>query len=294
MIQDIRPHRLDNHYTEKKPEGEALYFYAKEGKLLVLQKDGVISIPDFCPQGAVPCAFLFSLDGKDCFLCQKGELIPFAGDETQEKEAALTVESDLPDNVRFLSAGEFRGKHPRHLAFAAVTALHLSAWYRNNRFCGSCGERMVHDHIERMMKCPACGRMSFPSIAPAVIVAVKDGDRLLMTKYAGRTYARYALVAGFTEIGETAEETVAREVMEETGLRVKNIRYYKSQPWGISQTLLLGFSCELDGPGDIRMDESELSLARWVTRGEIDKIQDGYDDVSLTNEMICAFRDNIL
>ena len=90
---------------------------------------------------------------------------------------------------------------------------------------------MVHDKKERMMRCEYCGQMEFPKICPAVIIGVTDGNRLLMSKYAGRDYKKYALIAGFAEIGETIEETVQREVMEEVGLKVKNLRYYKSQPW---------------------------------------------------------------
>ena len=88
--------------------------------------------------------------------------------------------------------------------------------------------------MERMMQCPKCGLMEFPKICPAVIIGVIDGDRILMSKYAGREYKKYALLAGFTEIGETLEETVSREVMEEVGLKVKNITYYKNQPWAFS------------------------------------------------------------
>ena len=111
--------------------------------------------------------------------------------------------------------------------------------------------------------------MVFPKIAPAVIVGVTHGDKILMTKYAGREYKRYALIAGFTEIGETAEETVKREVMEEVGLAVKNIRYYKSQPWAFSDTEMIGFFAELDGDDKIRLQEDELSEAGWYTREEI-------------------------
>ena len=100
-------------------------------------------------------------------------------------------------------------------------------------------------------------------------------------------FAHYALVAGFTEIGETLEETVQREVLEETGLRVKNIRYYKSQPWGIVDDILAGFYCDVDGDTDIHMDESELKLAEWKTREELE-LQP--DDFSLTNEMMLMFK----
>ena len=99
-----------------------------------------------------------------------------------------------------------------------------------------------------------------------------------MSQYAGREYKKYALLAGFTEIGETVEETVAREVMEEVGLKVKNITYYKSQPWSFSDTLLMGFFCELDGEEDVTLDEEELALAQWFEREEIPAEP---DDVSL-------------
>ena len=121
---------------------------------------------------------------------------------------------------------------------------------------------------------------------PAVIVGICNDDKILVTEY--RTgFAHYALVAGFTEIGETLEETVQREVLEETGLRVKNIRYYKSQPWGIVDDILAGFYCDVDGETDIHMDESELKLAEWKTREELE-LQP--DDFSLTNEMMLMFK----
>lgn len=113
------------------------------------------------------------------------------------------------------------------------------------------------------------------------------GNRILMSKYAGRAYKKYALLAGFTEIGETVEETVAREVMEEVGLKVRNIRYYKSQPWAFSDTLLMGFYCDLDGSDKITLDRDELSLAEWFEREEI-PVEPSRD--SLTNEMIMKFK----
>lgn len=176
----------------------------------------------------------------------------------------------------------------KDLCFAAMTAWHLFSWYRNSRFCGRCGEKTVHDSKERMMRCPNCGNMIFPRISPAVIVAVTDGDRLLLTKYAGRSYTRYALVAGFTEIGETLEQTVQREVMEEVGLRVKNIRYYKSQPWGVDGNVLMGFYCDLDGEDVIHLDRNELSVAEWHHRSSIPAKDDG---ISLTREMIRVFEE---
>ena len=108
----------------------------------------------------------------------------------------------------------------KNIAFGIMTAWHLFDWYRSNRFCGRCGTKTVHDSKERMMRCPHCNNMIFPKIAPSVIVGVTHGDRLLLSKYANRNYTRYGMIAGFTEIGETVEETVIREVMEEVGLKV--------------------------------------------------------------------------
>jgi NAD+ diphosphatase len=119
---------------------------------------------------------------------------------------------------------------------------------------------------------------------------VINGDRLLITRY-NRGYAHNALVAGFAEIGETLEETVSREVMEEAGIKVGNIKYYKSQPWGMAQDLLTGFFCEVEGDDTIHMDEGELKYAAWVSRDEIE-LQP--NDLSLTNEMMRMFKENRL
>lgn len=122
---------------------------------------------------------------------------------------------------------------------------------------------------------------------PAVIVGVINGDKILLTKY--RTGYKYnALIAGFVEIGETIEECVQREVMEEAGIKVKNIRYYKSQPWGIANDILAGYFCEVDGDDTINMDANELKYADWV-RPEDMELQP--DDISLTNEMMKLFKE---
>ena len=171
--------------------------------------------------------------------------------------------------------------------FAAYSAFHLYKWYRANRFSGCCGEKTEPDTVERALVCPSCGSKIYPRINPAVIVGVKNGDRILLTKYKSG-FAHNALVAGFVEFGETLEQTVRREVMEEAGIHVKNIRYYKSQPWGIALDLLAGFYCEVDGDDTIRMDRSELKYAEWVTREDI-ILQPS--DHSLTNEMMKRFKD---
>ena len=172
-------------------------------------------------------------------------------------------------------------------AFAGMTAYHLYIWYNSHRYCGKCGAKLEHLDHERAMTCPACKNRSYPVIAPAVIIGVTKGDEILITRYAGREYKGVALLAGFCEIGESAEDTVRREVMEEVGLKVKNIRYFGSQPWGIDSNLLLGYYAEVDGSTEIHMDENELREAVWMHRSQL---KEAKNLMSLTMTMIDAFR----
>ena len=225
--------------------------------------------------GALNLTYLFTVDERPTFLLRED-----------------LADEEIPEGFAFMDIRTMRqaAYGPQHRLFAAITAYQLSNWYRDNRFCGTCGTPTVHSDTERALRCPSCGRLIYPRIIPAVIVGVLNGDRILLTKYAGRDFAHYALIAGFTEIGETFEETVAREVMEEAGVRVKNIRYYKSQPWGIVDDLLAGFYCDVDGDPTIHMDKNELKEAAWHTRDEI-VLQP--TDHSLTNEMMTRFKQGL-
>ena len=272
MIQDIAPHRLHNEFIPGQnvdPEG-LLFAFSGEG-LMCRIDSGQVGLPSVGEaSAAIAPRYLFSLDDRPCFLAAEGE-------------------APLPCAYSPVPVGRLRSQAggPREIIFAAWTTYQLYNWYRDNRFCGRCGGRTIHAEDERALICPACRRRIYPRIVPAVIVGVIHGDEILMTKYRGRETPNYALIAGFTEIGETLEETVAREVMEEAGLRVKNIRYYKSQPWGIVDDLLAGFYCDVDGDAAIRMDEKELKEAVWVRRGDVTGQS---NDFSLTHEMMMTFR----
>ena len=119
------------------------------------------------------------------------------------------------------------------------------------------------------------------------MAAVTDGERLLVTRYAGRPYKGLALIAGFVEIGESLEQALCREVMEEVGLKTGQLRYFGSQPWGFSDSVISGFFAKLDGSSSVRLDRDELAEAVWLTRDEIPPQNTG---VSITSEMIEAFR----
>ena len=146
---------------------------------------------------------------------------------------------------------------------------------------------MTHSDKERAMICPECGNIQYPRISPVIMAAVIDRDKLLVTRYAGREYKGLALIAGFVEIGESIEGALRREVMEEVGLKVKNLRYFGSQPWGFSDSVISGFFADVDGSSQIRLDRDELSEAVWLSRDELPPQK---TDISITAAMIEAFR----
>ncbi len=284
MIQDIFPHRWDISYRPKEPKEDSFILFFYRDQLLVIKEPAEesnhtkITYPVYeeVKQWTEDAAYLFSLDERAMYRVE-------VSDENRKKELEAAVLAGSFEDRRF-----FRAAAPKEYGFAGITGLHLNGWYLKNKFCGACGNILEKDEKERMLRCPVCGNTVFPRINPAVIVAVTDKTRLLLTKYRGRAYKNYALVAGFTEIGESFEDTVKREVREETGLAVKNIRYYKSQPWAFADDILAGYFCEVDGSTDIIMDRGELSTAEWVERKDIDVT---WDDASLTNEMICCFKE---
>ena len=276
MIQDIAPHRYDNTYHIQKPGAQDYVFCIQKGRILLREtaEEHVLTIPRREEiEAAVPelmdrAVYLFSVDEKPYFLVSVPEK------EAEEILAKLKEGAEKePEQLYYAwkTPTDIRAMEPMHQAFAAITAVQLWRWRQSRQFCGRCGAKTEDSKIERALVCPVCGQTEYPKISPAVIVAFTNGDKLLMSRYRVNhsTYRGYALIAGFVEIGETFEETVRREVMEEVGLKVKNIRYFKSQPWAFTDTEMIGFFAELDGDDKIRLQEDELSEAGWYTREEI-------------------------
>ncbi len=272
MIQDIYPFVMKNEYRPCAPSEESFALYFADDSFLIGYENDRIRFPRFKELGPLEgfkdYIYLFSINDDSFFLLHnKGFTEP---------------EGYKMENLQLLRDGE-----PRHMAFAGFVASQIARWYDNHRYCGKCAGPLVHHEKERSLVCGTCNILEYPKISPAVIIAVTDGDKLLMSRYANRPFRRYALLAGFAEVGETIEETVSREVFEEVGIRVKNIRYYKSQPWAFSDSMLFGFFAELDGSGEITLDENELSEAKWIPRSEIPEDRSNF---SLTGEMIELFR----
>ena len=212
MLQDLDFGKLDNQYRNEQATAADRILLFREGQILIgRDAEDTLSLPTLAqtePPKEAP-RYLFTLQGQRYFLWT-------------DEAPSRPIEGFDYEGVRTL-----RQLKCKEICFAVLTGWHLYHWYRANRFCGCCGAETEHDGKERMLRCPACGNMIFPRISPAVIVAVTNGDQILLSKYAGRAFTRYALLAGYTEIGETIEETVHREVYEEVGLKVQNLRYYK-------------------------------------------------------------------
>ena len=200
MIQDIAPHTYHNEYKPVAPDKGSHILAYEEGKIL-MKKDGeTMTLPSFGElEGKVEnlyenYIYLFSIDEEHFYLIPDLDTILLPGYQFEITRVLRTAE-------------------PQYLAFAGITGYQLFQWYSKRRFCGCCGKPMVHDKHERKMICPACGNGEYPVLSPAVIVGVTNGDKLILSKYEGRNHTRYAMIAGFAEIGETIEETVHREVM---------------------------------------------------------------------------------
>ncbi|PZW71398.1 NAD+ diphosphatase [Pseudomonas sp. URMO17WK12:I1] len=146
------------------------------------------------------------------------------------------------------------------LGFAAQ----IGTWASDNRFCGSCATPMLHVPGERAMQCPACSLRHYPRLSPSMIVLVTRGDEVLLARSPRFVSGVYSTLAGFVEAGESVEQCVAREVREEVGVEVRNIRYQGSQNWPFPHSLMLGFHADYAG-GDIVLQEEEIEDARWFS-----------------------------
>lgn len=179
----------------------------------------------------------------------------------------VAPDAPLPEGLRTESLrGAFALLPPAQQAMAAYGAQVLH-WARTTRFCGECGARTDPsvDPTRRARRCPGCGHEWFPRVSPCVIALVHDGDRVLMTRQAAWPAGRYGLVAGFVEPGESLEDCVRREAMEETGVTLDDVAYAGSQPWPFPHQIMVGFTARWTG-GEAAPCDGELEDARWFPR----------------------------
>ena len=264
MFQNIDPHAYHNQYLPRDPEPGDIVLIYEEKDIFMKDEAHFFTVSDLELKDPV---YLFAVD-----------------------DTAFFLSREIPEGALKAPLFSMRTFSPSHLAFAAVTGWQLYRWYEEHRFCGKCGNKTVPHGIERAMVCPSCGKIVYPVIMPAVIAGViNEKDEILVTRYAGRASSHFALVAGFAEIGETIEETVIREVREETALDVYDLHYVSSQPWSFSDTLLFGFFCRADSSQPVKADNQELQLAAWKSREEMSEPE---DRISLTAHMIRLWYDH--
>jgi NAD+ diphosphatase len=236
----------------------AWWFAFKGDRLLVIQEPSHLSIPclvDFSEMGLIASCqhYLGLLDGRHCY--------------------AVGLNDDVtpPAGMSFEGLRKIYGHLDEDLFWVAARAVQIVEWDRTHRCCSRCGTQLVTSPSFRAKECPQCGLLQFPRLAPAMIVLVERGTELLLARSRHFASNMYSVLAGFVEPGETLEEAVVREVKEEVGVDVKDIRYFGSQPWPFPHSLMIGFTATYAG-GEISLDDMEIEDAGWFTADNLPSI----------------------
>lgn len=272
MIQEIFPHRFSINFLANKNIEERDFVLHFNGDSLLLKINGdAFEIPrkiDF-PEitGKTGNTFLFTLDDVPCF---------------------LIWDNLKPDDSLFIyrEISFLRTVKQQEIAWIIIVGFQLMNWYSQNRFCGKCGTKTQQKTDERAIICQVCNTIVFPKISPAVIAAIICNNKILLARNSDFHGDWYSLIAGYADVGESLEEALVREIREEVGLEIKSIRYYKSQPWPLSGSMMVGFIVEADETQPICIDPKEISEAAWFTRGNLPKHS---SNLSIAGEMIEKF-----
>jgi NAD+ diphosphatase len=229
----------------------ALCFAVRRGHVLVVEAH-TASIPCIADLDALdrPSHYLGALDGVDCFA------------------VVLDTEADPPEGMALHPLRPLHAVLPDELFQIAGRAVQIAEWDETHRFCGRCGSPTEDSPGERAKRCAACGLHAYPRIAPAVIVRVTRGDEILLAHGLRFEIPVYSVLAGFVDPGESLEETVVREVKEEAGIELTDIRYFGSQSWPFPHSLMVGFTAEYAG-GELQIEEDELADAQWFGRDNL-------------------------
>lgn len=268
----MTPDRFHRAYPPAAPETGASAYYLPfiQGRDLVLENDaflgGTVGEPLPLAETGTPVLYLGTFDGVAC--------LAYRADETAVAEAG----------IRSTSLRSLYGVLPDEEYGIAGYAVHLLHWLEISGFCSKCGNATGPTENAWAKTCPACGYIVYPVVSPAVLILIHDGaDRLLLSHKPGWG-KRYSILAGFTEPGETLEECVARETLEESGLSVTDIAYHGSQPWPYPHQLMIGFTARCTNPdAPIVIDPTELDDAQWFTRDALPELP---GKLSLSRQLI--------
>jgi NAD+ diphosphatase len=241
------------------PSRAAWWFTFREDRLLVLEDGERAHVPS-----------LRELDARGLVVARRHYLGLLEDQQCYAAELAL-AEAPLPSGMALHGLRSLYGRLAEDHFALAGRAVQILTWDRNHQFCGQCGTATGPMAGERGKRCPACDLTAYPRLSPAVIVLVTRPGQVLLAR--GRQFPEdmYSTPAGFVEPGESLEETVQREIAEEVGVSVRDIRYFGSQPWPFPHQMMIGFTATWDA-GEIRIDESELADARWFTRDAMPRI----------------------
>jgi NAD+ diphosphatase len=228
------------------------WFLFRDGAMLL---DSSLGVPEWSRDASVREAgipgdrahYLGRQDGVDCWA------------------AELASDAPLPASLAAVPFREAIVRQDDEFFRISAQASELLTWAATHRFCGRCGTKTVPSPGERAAKCPSCGLQAFPRVSPAVIVTVLRGEEILLARANRFATGMYSVLAGFVEVGETLEECAHREILEETGVEVRDLRYFASQSWPFPHSLMVAFIARYSG-GEIRIDHRELADARWFRR----------------------------
>ncbi len=278
MMYEIAPHVMHNEFRVQKPKPSDFVIYTENARPLLKKKDSSFCIPtvtdaeEACPKITESLHYLFSIDERAFF--------------SADTNFALGS-----SEFEFVGNRFFRTMPELSLAFGGAVAAHISRWEQSNRFCGHCGNPMQRKTDERAFICERCGETVYPKICPVVIVSVTWEDKLLMAHNRNNPDPKPYLISGFVDVGESLEQAAMREVREEAGISIQDIRYVASEPWPFSNSLIAGFTAKLSGSPKITVQESELSFAKWVPREEIGEYT---GRLSVSGVMIRRFKEGTL
>jgi NAD+ diphosphatase len=261
--------------VESAPRPGASHWFIIQGDKILARRQGeavhVPLIPDVSELGlaAERAHYLGTIDGLPC------------------RTAEVPLTAAAPAGWSFDGLRSFFGAISDVFFTVAARALEMCEWDRSHRFCGSCGTATIVKADERARECPQCASLSYPRISPAVIMAITRGRKILLARARRFPPGFFSVLAGFVEPGETLEQCVSREVMEEAGIALKNIRYFASQPWPFPHSLMIAFTAEHAG-GEIHVDTSELVEADWYSADALPSIPDRMTVARRLIDWFCA------
>ena len=201
----------------------------------------------------------------------------------------VSQDSTPAEGMKFLGLRSLFSRLEDEMLALAGRAVQIKEWDKTHQFCGQCGSKVFQIGYERAKKCPECSYTTYPRLSPAIIVSVERpcgaGTELLLARNQRHPNGFFSVLAGFVEPGESLEECVQREVCEEVGIEVANIRYFGSQPWPFPNSLMIAFTAEYTG-GELRLEEEEIAEAGWYKAGDLPLVP---PRVSIARQMIDAF-----